>query len=244
MLLHDHIAVVTGAARGIGAAIAARLAREGAIVVCPDISTPPSTPRIKGPRPGTTKLYDAHLDISNREETSLFFADVLEQFGRIDILVNNAGVCRDLTPLEVMTDEEWALMHDVNLMGTVMCSRAAIPAMKAQTRGRIIHISSIAGEIGGSASSIAYSTSKAGIICLTKVMARTLGPDGITVNAVAPGYIATEMTTSHVHNLSNVPLRRLGTADEVADAVLFLASDMAAYITGTTLDVNGGAYMK
>ena len=244
MLLQDKIAVVTGAARGIGETIAQRLAREGAVVICPDISVPLSGTRIRGPKPGGGALYEAHLDISRREEVEQFFAEALSMFGRVDILVNNAGICRDITPLEAMPDDEWQLMLDINLMGTVFCTRAVIPAMKAQGGGRIVNMASIAGEIGGSASSIGYSASKAGIICLTKVMARSLGPDGITVNAVSPGYITTEMTKTHVHDLSNVPLRRMGSTDDVADAVLFLVSGMASYITGTTLDVNGGAYMK
>ena len=243
MLLQDKVAVVTGAAQGIGETIALCLAREGAVVICPDISLPGSDKRIRGPKQGTT-LYEAHLDISRREEVEQFFAAVLDKFGRVDILVNNAGVCRDIVPLEAMPDDEWQLMFGTNLMGTVFCIRAVIPAMKTQGSGRIVNMASIAGEIGGSASSIAYSTSKAGIICLTKVMARTLGPEGITVNAVAPGYIITEMTKTHVHDLSRVPLRRRGTTDNVADAVLFLVSDMASYITGTTLDVNGGVHMN
>ena len=244
MLLQDKIAVVTGAAQGIGQAVALRLEREGAVVICPDISIPLTGKRIGDLKPGASALYEAHLDVSRREEVGEFFAEVLARFGRVDILVNNAGICRDMVPLEAMTGDEWKVMFDINLMGTVFCSQAVIPAMKAQGFGRIVNMASVAGEIGGSVSSIAYSTSKAGIICLTKVMARTLGPDGINVNAVAPGWIITEMTKTHVHDLSHVPLRRRGTVDNVADAVFFLVSDMACYITGTTLDVNGGIHMN
>ena len=244
MLLQDKIAVVTGAAQGIGEAVALRLAREGAVVICPDISTALTGKRIRGPKPDASALYEAHLDVSRRGEVEEFFAEALDMFGRVDILVKNAGICRDMVPLEDMPDDEWRSMFDINLMGAVFCTQAVIPGMKARGCGRIVNMASIAGEIGGSVSSIAYSTSKAGIICLTKVMARTLGPEGITVNAVAPGWIVTEMTRTHTHDLSHVPLRRRGTADNVADAVLFLASDMASYITGTTLDVNGGVYMN
>jgi 3-oxoacyl-[acyl-carrier protein] reductase len=239
MLLHNKIAVVTGSARGIGLAAANRLVGEGAAVICPDVSAP-GAGIVAADVPG---LYAARLDVSDKNGVDAFFAEVLERFGRIDILVNNAGVCRDITDLRDMPEEEWREMFDINLMGTVHCSRAVIAPMKRQGTGRIINMASIAGECGGSASSMAYSASKAGIICLTKVLARKLGPDGITVNAVSPGYIITEMTRTHVHNLDSVPLRRRGTMEEVADAVLFLASDMASYITGATLDVNGGAYM-
>ncbi len=242
-MLQGKIAVVTGAARGIGETIALKMQARGAIVVCPDISTPVTSPLI-APKAGSEGLFEAHLDIAQPDAVKAFFAEVLAKFGRLDILVNNAGVCRDITPLETMPDEEWALMLNINLMGTVFCTRAVIPAMEAQGSGRIVNLASIAGQIGGSASSIGYSASKAGIICLTKVLARKLGPQGITVNAVSPGYIVTEMTKTHVHDLSNVPLRRRGTPEEVADAIIFLCSDMANYITGTTLDVNGGAYMN
>ena len=243
MLLDDKIAVVTGAARGIGEVIAGKMHEQGATVVCPDISTPDGAPVIR-PKAGMERMFEAHLDISVRSGVDAFFKAALERFGRVDILVNNAGICRDITPLEDMPDEEWQLMLDINLMGTVFCTRAVIPHMKERGTGRIINMASIAGEIGGSASSVGYSASKAGIICMTKVLARKLGPQGITVNSVSPGYIVTEMTRTHVHDMSNVPLRRRGEPEEVADAIIFLASDMATYITGTTLDVNGGAYMQ
>lgn len=243
MLVKNRVAVVTGGSRGIGEAIVKLLLNEGAIVIVGDLSVDKSK-ELKKKDTKTGELYEANLNIAEKDSVEEFFHKITTKFGRVDILVNNAGVCKDITDFEKMESSEWEQMMNINLMGTVNCTTSVIPLMKEQNSGSIVNMASIAGEIGGTASSIGYSASKAAIICITKVLAKNLGPEGITVNAIAPGYIITEMTKTHVHDLSNVPLRRRGDPIDVANAVLFLASDMGKYITGTTLDVNGGVYMK
>lgn len=244
MLVKGKVAVVTGGDRGIGEKVAEVLANEGANVIVGDLNMEKSDSLSLITSMETGNIYESYLDITDLRSVKEFFKKIINEFGKIDILVNNAGICKDIKPLESMERNEWDVTNEVNVMGTVNCTKEVIPIMKNQKSGRIVNLSSIAGEIGGSASSIAYSASKASIICITKVLAKQLGPDGITVNSVAPGYIITEMTKTHVHDMSNVPLRRRGTTLEVANAILFLCSEMGSYITGTTLDVNGGVYMN
>ncbi len=171
-------------------------------------------------------------------------SQVAEEFGRLDVLVNNAGIY-EVLPVEEISEAQWDRVLDVNLKGAFFCCQAVVPAMKRQGEGRIVSVASSAGKAGGTLAGAHYSVSKAGVICLTKQLARELGPYGITVNAVAPGRIDTPMirVASDEENeafVRRTPLGRLGTPEDVAGAVVFLASDAASFITGEIVDVNGG----
>jgi 3-oxoacyl-[acyl-carrier protein] reductase len=167
----------------------------------------------------------------------------LEAFGRIDILVNNAGIF-SYTRIEDCSESEWDRMMAVNLKGTFLCSQAVMDEMKKQKFGRIINFGSLAGQVGGLVASAPYSASKAGVMCLTKSFARVLGEYGVTVNSIAPGIVDTEMAKNHPDMTAQIPLGRKATPEEVANAVLFLASEEGRYLTGVTLDVNGGIRMS
>lgn len=239
-MLENRVAVVTGGSRGIGEAIIGLFAKNRAIAVNGDISVKSEelTQRPDG-------VYEIRLDVSDKEQVRRAFGQIAKRLGRIDILVNNAGINNDLpAKIEETPSEEWEKIIKVNMFGVVNCTDVALPIMREKQYGRIINLASLAAEIGGLVSSIAYTASKGAILSTTKVVARLEGPNGITANCIAPGFIITEMTTTHQHNLSSVPLRRRGEAIDVANAALFLASDMGRYITGTTIDVNGGVYMK
>jgi len=171
----------------------------------------------------------------------------LETFGRIDVLINNAGIFQQKPFLEI-TDEDWARMMDINLKGAFICSQEVFQVMQKQGKGIIVNMASSGGQIGGPLA-IHYSASKAGVICLTKSLARIGAPYGIRINCIAPGLIDTEMTKSEIcsdagrEKIRQIPIQRPGTVDEVARAAVFLASDDASYITGQTINVNGGLYM-
>lgn len=243
MLVLEKIAVVTGGNRGIGEAEVKVLSEQGATVIVGDISIPYNENLVKVENV-TGSVYEGNLNVSDKNSVNNFFDKIITQFGRIDILVNNAGICPPMSQFETVPDEEWQKTLNVNLMGTVNCASAAIPFMKKQKYGKIINTASIAGEIGGKASSVCYSASKASIVCITKVLAKNLGEYGINVNAISPGYIITEMTKDHKQDLSTVPLGRRGEPAEVANVVLFLSSELSSYITGATIGINGGVHMK
>jgi 3-oxoacyl-[acyl-carrier protein] reductase len=184
------------------------------------------------------------MDVTRRAQIDAVVQDVLDRWGTLDILVNNAGIY-EVLPVEEITEAQWDRVLAVNLKGAFLCCQAVIPIMKRQGAGRIVNIASSAGKTGGTLAGAHYSVSKAGLICLAKQLARELGPHGITVNAVAPGRIDTPMIQAVPEAENEVfrqrtPLGRLGTAEDVANAVLFLASDEASFITGEILDVNGG----
>jgi 3-oxoacyl-[acyl-carrier protein] reductase len=186
-------------------------------------------------------------DVTSDEGRARIVSAALERHGRIDVLVNNAGILPRV-PLMEVTPEVWHRTMQVNLDAAFFCSQAVLPAMREQGRGRIINISSMSARTGGQASPPHYATSKTGLVGMTRALARVVGAWGVTVNAVAPGMIDTEMLAALTPEqrrwwLEQIPLARLGTPEDVAAAVAFLASDDAAYITGTTLDVNGGYFM-
>jgi 3-oxoacyl-[acyl-carrier protein] reductase len=246
MSLAGKVAVVTGGARGIGKAIATRLAADGAAVVIADVSAQAAEATAKEfEAAGRTAMARA-MNVTDPEQASALVEAVLERFGRIDILVNNAGITRDGLLLR-MKDEDWVQVLAVNLNGAFYCSRAALrPMLKQKQGGRIINISSVVGSMGnvGQAN---YVASKAGLVGLTKAVAREVASRSITVNAVAPGFIETEMTAKLPDAVrqamrAQIPLERFGTPDDVAAVVGFLASEGAGYITGQVIHVNGGMW--
>lgn len=235
-------ALVTGGARGIGQACALALARAGADVAVADINREAAekvAAEIRGL--GQNGLALA-VDMAAVAEIQSMVESLVEQWGRIDILVNNAGILQNYA-LDRISEKDWDMVLDVNLKGTFFCSQAVVRHMKSRGGGRIINLASVAGKTGGAKAGTHYAVSKAGVICLTKSLAKDGASSGILVNAVAPGYVLTDMTREMDYDPQTVPLGRLGVAEEVADVVLFLASPSSRYITGSTVDVNGGIYM-
>ncbi len=243
-MLNGDIALVTGASRGIGAAIAARLARDGARVIG-TATTAEGAARIEAslaPHGGR----GAVLDVADAASVEALIADVEGREGAIGILVNNAGITRD-TLLMRMKPEDWDAVIQTNLSSVYRLSRAVLRGMMKARKGRIIGIASVVGAMGN-AGQTNYAASKAGMIGFSKSLAREVGSRAITVNVVAPGFIDTDMTRAlddaqRAALLGQIPLARLGAAEDVAAAVAFLASPQAAYITGETLHVNGGMFM-
>lgn len=243
--LQGQVAIVTGASRGIGKATAIALAAEGAKVVVNYASSKEAADQVVA---AITALGSEAIalpaDVAQAEQVEGLFAAVMEKFGQIDILVNNAGITRD-TLLLRMKPEEWQAVIDLNLTGVFLCTRAASKIMLKQRRGRIVNITSVAGQMGNPGQAN-YSAAKAGVIGFTKTVAKELATRGITVNAVAPGFIATDMTADLKSDeiLKFIPLGRYGQPEEVAGMIRFLAADpAAAYITGQVMNVDGGMVM-
>lgn len=245
-MLQGKTAIVTGASRGIGAAIARRLCEVGAnVVICSRSieSVSQTADELKG---NGYSIQSLAADISKKEDVETLVEEAISQFSQIDILVNNAGITRDMLLMR-LKDEDWDAVLQTNLTGTMYCTRAVLRPMIRQKSGRIINISSVIGLMGnpGQAS---YAAAKAGIIGLTKTTAKEVGTRGITVNAIAPGFITTDMTAQipeeyQTKLLEYIPMQNFGTPEDVADLVCFLASDAARYITGQTLQVDGGMVM-
>ena len=247
MRLRDRVALVTGGGRGIGRSCAVALAGEGAHVAIGDVDPTLLEDALDAIEAAGAEGAAFEMDVTDRQQIDRVVDAVCDRFGRIDILVNNAGIYEILS-FEEITEEQWDRLLAVNLKGVFLCSQAVVGRMKVQRGGRIINMSSSAGKTGGVLCGAHYAVSKAGIISLTKSLAREVGPYGITVNAIAPGRIATPMiaAASEEENEAmrrQTPLRRLGTPADVAQAVVFLASDAADYITGEVIDVNGGLLM-
>jgi 3-oxoacyl-[acyl-carrier protein] reductase len=245
--------VVTGGSRGIGRTICCELAATGTTIYFNYFN--PGNPEAEAAEAAITEKMvtdlgatckSSSVDVSSAEDVTAFFDGILKDTGRIDVLVNNAGVTRDGL-LVRMKDQDWDMVMEINLKGAFRCSRIAAKAMMKQHSGRIVNIASISGVVG-SAGQANYAASKAGLIALTKVTARELGPRGATVNAIAPGYIITDMTAVLPEKvkeayMAQIPLGRGGTPEDIAKTVKFLASDDAAYITGQVIHINGGMYM-
>ena len=247
MKLKNRVAIVTGAARGIGKAIALTFLREGAKVAIIDSDREGLEILKKDMGKENKEAMLIPCDITKSSEVNGMVDQVYKMLGRIDILVNNAGIIRRGT-IETVTEEDWDRVIEVNLKGTFNCCKAVVGIMKLQGYGKIINVSSIAGKMGDITSAPGYGSSKAGIDALTKTLARQLAPFGINVNAVSPHAIETEMSAQWSEErrkeiIASIPLGRLGKPEDVAEAVLFLASDEASFITGEILDVNGGALM-
>ena len=247
MRFEGQVAIVTGAGRGIGRAIALRLASEGARVACVSRSEENATKtadEINDTRSDAAKAYA--VDVADHAAVQKIGARILEDFGRSDILVNNAGVTRDALAMR-MSLEDWDDVINTNLRGAFSFTHALVRAMTKQRNGRIINISSVIG-LMGNAGQTNYGASKAGLIGFTKSLARELASRNITVNAVAPGFVITDMTAGLSEKIkdaihSKIPLGRTGTPEDIAAAVAFLASPEAAYITGQVLCVDGGIVM-
>ena len=242
----DRIAVVTGASRGIGRSISLALAAKGATIVAVDMDQAATDAIVAELQAAGAKALAVVGNVTVSADVERMIEAAMEAFGRVDILVNNAGITRDGLLMR-MKDEDWDAVLNVNLKGAFLCTRAAFKVMSKQRYGRIVNIASVVGQMGN-AGQANYCASKAGLIGLTKSNARELAKRSITVNAVAPGFIATAMTDALSEKVrdeltAQIPLERLGSAEDIANAVVFLASEQSAYITGHVLSVNGGMYM-
>ncbi|HEX5773131.1 MAG TPA: 3-oxoacyl-[acyl-carrier-protein] reductase [Geomobilimonas sp.] len=242
----DKIAVITGASRGIGRSIAFSLAAAGATIVAVDLDQAATEAVVEELKGTGAKALAVVGNVTVADDAERMISAAVEAFGRVDILVNNAGITRDGLLLR-MKDEDWDAVLSVNLKGAFLCTRAASKVMAKQRYGRIVNIASVVGQMGN-AGQANYCASKAGLIGLTKSNARELAKRNVTVNAVAPGFIATAMTDALPEKVraeltAQIPLERLGTSDDIANAVVFLAAEASGYITGHVLSVNGGMYM-
>ncbi len=246
MELEGQIALVTGGGQGIGRAISLALAKDGADVIIFELNSEKTEEVSKDIYSLGRKTLSVTVDVSNAEEVEDGFRKAIESFGRIDILVNNAGITKDALIVR-MKDEDWDKVLEVNLKGAFLCTRSAVKTMSKQRYGRIINISSVVAFMGNPGQ-VNYVASKAGILGLTKTVAKEYATRGITVNAIAPGFIQTAMTDALPEQvketmLKEIPLGKFGSPDDVASAVRFLALKDSGYITGQVIHVNGGMYM-
>jgi 3-oxoacyl-[acyl-carrier protein] reductase len=246
MSLNGKVALVTGAAQGIGRDIALALASDGADVAICDVNLEAAQKTAADIEAKGKKSLSLKANVAVSAEVTSMMEQVVEKFGRIDILVNNAGITRDGLILR-MKDEDWDLVLSINLKGAFLCAKAALKYMTKQRSGTIISIASVVGA-AGNAGQANYVASKAGLIGLTKTIAREYANRNVTANAVAPGFIETAMTQALSDNVRQelarqIPMGKLGSSDDVANAVRFLASPWASYITGQVIHVNGGMYM-
>jgi len=245
-MVKDRVALVTGASRGIGRSISLALAGAGARIVALDVDLAATEAFVQELRAKGTDAIAVQGNVTVADDAQKAVDAAVEAFGQLDILVNNAGITRDALLLR-MKDDDWDAVLSVNLKGAFLFTRAASKVMTKQRYGRIVNIASVVGQMGN-AGQANYCASKAGLMGLTKSNARELARRNVTVNAVAPGFIATEMTDALPENVraelaAQIPLERLGSPDDIANAVLFLASENSGYITGQVLAVNGGMYM-
>ncbi len=241
-MVKDRVALITGAGRGIGAVIAERFATEGATVVVADIIFAAAEEIVDKIRTSGGRAEAVLLDVTDKPQTVELIADLVKRYDRLDILINNAGITRDALAMR-MKEEEWDAVIDINLKGTWIPSQAVIRPMRRQKWGRIVNTASVAAL--GNVGQANYAASKGGVISLTRTLALELARSGVTVNCVAPGAIMTPMLETVPEDmrsqyLERIPVRRFGTPEDVANLHLFLCSDLASYITGQTIFVDGG----
>ena len=246
MILKDKVALVTGAAQGIGRAIALKLAANGADVVIVDMNLDKAQETAREAERLGRRALALRANIANLQEAEAMADEAVAKLGAVHVMVNNAGITRDALILR-MKEEDWDAVINVNLKGVFNCTKAVVKHMSKQRYGRIVNIASIVGEMGN-AGQANYSASKAGVIALTKTVAREFATRNITCNAVAPGFIDTAMTQALSEKVKEelakqIPMGRLGTPEDVAEGVLFLVSEATGYITGQVLNINGGMYM-
>jgi len=253
--LLDRTAIVTGAARGMGFAIASALFQEGARVAILDVDEEGVVAAPKALDPTRSRVLGRKVDVTKKTDVANFIKEMKDLWGKIDILVNNAGGALN-TPyiLEEIEDKDWNLVVDVNLKGAFLCCQAVIPEMAKQAKGAIVNISALAGHWRASLAGVQYTAAKAGVEGLTRQLAYDWGKAGIRVNAVAPtvtltgdrikGLWEAKTEAEKKKVVADIPLGRLGTMEEVASVVVFLASDESSYITGITIDVSGGRYLR
>jgi NAD(P)-dependent dehydrogenase (short-subunit alcohol dehydrogenase family) len=243
------VAIVTGAGRGMGKATALTLARDGAAVLVNDVRRELAQAVVQEIKAAGGQALAYVADVSDEAQVQAMVDATVAQFGTVDILVNNAGILRATTPLETIPWEEWELMLRVNVTGVFLCTKAVLPIMKEKRSGKIVNVSSSAGRTTSTFGGAHYTTSKAAVLGLSRHTAREAAPYNINVNAVTPGSMDTEMvrelaTPEHMEReRQNIPLRRLGTAQDEANLVAFLCSESSSYITGATIDINGGDLM-
>jgi 3-oxoacyl-[acyl-carrier protein] reductase len=247
MNLDGKVFLVTGGSRGIGRSIVEEAANAGAkVAFCYASNEAAANEVVERLQSGGKEVLALKADVSNSEDVASLIDQVVKSFGRIDVLVNNAGISRDNLLMRA-SEEDWNQTHDINLKGSFLMSKAVSRIMMKQRFGRMIFVSSVVGQMGNKGQAI-YSASKAGQIGFMKSLAKELASRNITCNAIAPGFIETEMTDTMTDDArkaisSQIPVGRIGSAKDVADAVVFLASDFANYITGHVLSVNGGLYL-
>ncbi|MBF0564843.1 MAG: 3-oxoacyl-[acyl-carrier-protein] reductase [Nitrospirae bacterium] len=244
--MDGQVALITGSARGIGKAIAFALAKKGANVIISDVNLQEAQKTAAEIEGEGVKTMAVKFDVSNSKDVSEAFASIMETFGRIDVLVNNAGITRDGLLMR-MSEEDWDLVLGVNLKSVFLCTKEAVKVMAKQRYGRIVNIASVVAFMGNPGQAN-YSASKAGIVGLTKTTAKEYAKRGITANAVAPGFIVTAMTNSLADKVREemmkaIPMGKFGEVEDVANAVVFLASPESGYLTGNVIHVNGGMYM-
>jgi len=241
--LENKVSIITGGAQGIGKATAEKFLEEGAIVIIWDVDEMKGTQFVNQAKEKGLSLKFMKVNVAKLEEVETAVKNIIDEFGRIDVLINNAGILRDATLLK-MSAEKWQQVIDVNLTGVFNCTKAVAPFMVEKQSGKIVNATSVVG-LYGNFGQTNYVAAKAGVIGMTKVWARELGRKGINVNAVAPGFIATEMVANMPEKVINMmkektPLGRLGTPEDIANAYCFLASDEASFINGAVISVDGG----
>ncbi|MBI3593265.1 MAG: 3-oxoacyl-[acyl-carrier-protein] reductase [Nitrospirae bacterium] len=244
--MNGNTAIITGGGRGIGKAIGESLAGRGVNIVVVDVNLDIAKEASSDIEKRGVKSIALKADVSNSSDVSSVFEHTVKEFGRVEILVNNAGITRDGLLLR-MKEEDWDAVMNINLKGTFLCSKEAVRVMSKQRYGRIINIASVVAFMGNPGQAN-YSASKAGIVGLTKTIGKEYASRGITVNAVAPGFITTAMTDALPENvkqemLKAIPMSKFGTSEDVANAVLFFAAPESGYVTGQVIHVNGGMYM-
>lgn len=244
--LRDKVVVITGGAGGIGRACALAFVAEGARLVIADVNQQQAQ-AVADVVGSADRAVAVRVDVTSPDSVRALFEAAVAAFGRVDVLVNGAGIFHQ-TPIDDLGVEEWEQLMAINLRGVFLCSQAALRLMKPQRYGKIVNLASMGGQVGGIVAGADYAASKAGVLCFTKSLAKNAGPFGINVNAVNPGVIDTPMTRPWGEailqkRIQETPLGRLGTPEDVARVVVFLASDLSSFVHGTHVDVNGGIYM-